>query len=57
MVLRGRTSKTGVAILACCLASVVWAGANAFSGGLSVAVLTALDSIRLSALAVVLRWG
>ncbi len=49
MVLRGRTSKTGVAILACCLASVVWAGANAVSGGLSVAVLTALDGIRLSA--------
>ena len=49
MVLRGRTSKTGVAILACCLASVIWAGANAVSGGLSVAMLTALDGIRLSA--------
>src|SRR5207245_4787118 len=49
MVLRGRTSKTGVAILGCCLASVVWAGANAVSDGLSASVLAVLDSIRLSA--------
>lgn len=49
MVLRGRTSKTGVAILACCLASVVWAAANAVSDGLSAPGLAVLDSIRLSA--------
>jgi putative PEP-CTERM system histidine kinase len=49
MVLRGRTSKTGVAILGCCLGSVVWAGANAVPDGLSPAVLAVLDSIRLSA--------
>jgi putative PEP-CTERM system histidine kinase len=49
MVLRGRTSKTGLAILGCCVASVVWAGATAASGGLPAAVLALLDSIRLSA--------
>src|SRR5712691_2010316 len=49
MVLRGRTSKTGLAILGCCLASVVWAAANAFSESLSATVLALLDSIRLSA--------
>jgi putative PEP-CTERM system histidine kinase len=49
MVLRGRTSKAGLAILGCCFASVVWAGANLFAGGLSIAILALLDSIRLSA--------
>ena len=49
MVLRGRTSKTGLAILGFCFASVVWASATAISGGLPVAVLAVLDSIRLSA--------
>jgi hypothetical protein len=49
MVLRGRTSKTGLAILGCCFASVVWASATAISGGLPVAFLAVLDSIRLSA--------
>jgi putative PEP-CTERM system histidine kinase len=49
MVLRGRTSKTGLAILGCCLATVVWAAANAFSESLSATVLALLDSIRLSA--------
>jgi putative PEP-CTERM system histidine kinase len=49
MVLRGRTSKTGVAILACSLGSVVWAGANALSGSLPGALLSVVDSIRLSA--------
>jgi putative PEP-CTERM system histidine kinase len=49
MFLRGRTSKAGLAILACCLASVLWAGAHAFSDGLSTATLAVLDSIRLSA--------
>jgi putative PEP-CTERM system histidine kinase len=48
MVLRGRTSKTGLALLACCIASVAWAGATAASGGVPVAVLAPLDSIRLS---------
>ena len=49
MVVRGRISATGLAILACCTASVVWAGATAILGGMSVAVLAVLDSIRLSA--------
>jgi putative PEP-CTERM system histidine kinase len=49
MVSRGRTSKTGLAILGCCFASVVWASATAISGGLPVAFLAVLDSIRLSA--------
>jgi putative PEP-CTERM system histidine kinase len=49
MVLRGRTSKTGLAILGCCIASVVWAIATAAWGGVPVAVLALLDSIRLSA--------
>ena len=48
MVLRGRTSKTGLAILSCCIASVVWAVATAASGGAPVALLAPLDSIRLS---------
>ena len=51
MVLRGRTSKTGLAILGCCFASVVWAGATAISGGLPVAVLAVLDSQAASYLA------
>jgi hypothetical protein len=49
MVLRGRTSKIGVAILGCCFASVLWAGATAASGDLPAAVPVLLDSIRLSA--------
>lgn len=49
MVLRGRTSKIGVAILGCCFASVLWAGATAASGNLPAAVPVLLDSIRLSA--------
>jgi hypothetical protein len=47
MVLRGRTSKAGLGILACCLASVIWAGATA--AAVPIAVLALLDSIRLSA--------
>jgi putative PEP-CTERM system histidine kinase len=47
MVARGRTSKTGAAILGCCTASVIWASATA--GGLPVPILALLDSIRLSA--------
>jgi putative PEP-CTERM system histidine kinase len=49
MILRGRTSKTGIAILACCVVSVVWAGANALSGDLSGAAVALIDDIRLSA--------
>jgi hypothetical protein len=49
MIMHGRTSNTGIAILACCLASVAWAGANAVPGDLSVVLVTMLDSIRLSA--------
>ena len=49
MILRGRTSKTGLAILACCVVAVVWAGANALSGNLSAAALALIDDIRLSA--------
>jgi putative PEP-CTERM system histidine kinase len=49
MILRGRTSKTGIAILACCVVSVVWAGANALSGDLSAAAVALIDDIRLSA--------
>src|SRR5215469_3339398 len=47
MVLRGRTSRTGFAILGCCIASVVWASATA--AGAPLAVGAVLDSIRLSA--------
>jgi len=49
MILRGRTSKTGFAILGCCLASAAWAAATAASGGLPVAGLALFDSVRLSA--------
>ena len=49
IIMHGRISTAGVAILACCLASLAWSGANAASGYLSVAILTILDAIRLSA--------
>ncbi|HUC72163.1 MAG TPA: XrtA/PEP-CTERM system histidine kinase PrsK [Stellaceae bacterium] len=49
MVLRGRTSRTGTAIIGCCLASAVWAAATAASGAVPIAGLAVLDSIRLSA--------
>ena len=49
MILRGRTSKTGLAILGCCLASAAWAAANAASVRLPVGGLALFDSIRLSA--------
>ncbi len=49
MGLRGRTSRTGTAIIGCCLASAVWAGATAAAGIASSPVLAVLDSIRLSA--------
>jgi putative PEP-CTERM system histidine kinase len=49
MILRGRTSKTGLAILACCLTSVAWAAATAASVRLPIAGLALFDSVRLSA--------
>ena len=49
MVLHGRTSRTGAAIVGCCLASAVWAAATAASAVVPVAVLAVLDSLRLSA--------
>jgi putative PEP-CTERM system histidine kinase len=49
MILRGRTSRTGFAILGCCLASGAWAATTAASGGRPVAGLALLDSVRLSA--------
>ena len=47
MVLQGRTSRAGVAILGCCIASLIWASATAATA--PVAALSALDSLRLSA--------
>jgi putative PEP-CTERM system histidine kinase len=49
MVLRGRTSRTGMAIIGCCVASGVWAAASAAVGVVPSAALAALDSVRLSA--------
>jgi putative PEP-CTERM system histidine kinase len=49
MIIRGRTSKTGLAILGCCLASVAWAGATAAAPEGPVSVLAPFDSVRLSA--------
>jgi putative PEP-CTERM system histidine kinase len=49
MITRGRTSKTGLAILGCCLASVAWAGATAAASEGPVSVLAPFDSVRLSA--------
>src|SRR6516165_1235539 len=49
MILRGRTSKTGLTILGCCLASVAWAAATAASVRLPIAGLALFDSVRLSA--------
>ena len=47
MVLHGRTSRAGVAILGCCCASLIWASAAA--AGAPLAVLSLLDSVRVSA--------
>ena len=49
MVLRGRTSRIGVAIVACCLASAAWAVATVASAIVPAALLNLLDTIRLSA--------
>jgi putative PEP-CTERM system histidine kinase len=48
MIMRGRTSKTGLAILGCCLASVAWAGATGAASDQPLAVLAPFDSFRLS---------
>jgi putative PEP-CTERM system histidine kinase len=47
MVLHGRTSRAGAAILGCCVASLIWASATAATA--PIAVLGLLDSVRLSA--------
>jgi hypothetical protein len=47
MVLQGRTSRAGVAILGCCIASLLWATATA--AGAPIAALSTLDRFRLSA--------
>jgi putative PEP-CTERM system histidine kinase len=47
MGMQGRTSRTGAAILICCFLSLFWASATAAAAPL--AVLSILDSIRLSA--------
>ena len=49
MILRGRTSKTGLAILGCCLTSVAWAAATASSVRLPNGGVALFDSVRLSA--------
>jgi putative PEP-CTERM system histidine kinase len=46
MVSRGRTSTAGLAILVCCVASLIWAGASALA--INVAALALFDAIRLS---------
>jgi putative PEP-CTERM system histidine kinase len=45
--LQGRTSRAGVAILGCCIASLSWASATAAAA--PAAALSSLDSVRLSA--------
>src|SRR5947209_17735979 len=47
MALQGRDSRAGVAILGCCIASLIWASATAATA--PIAVLSFLDSVRLSA--------
>jgi putative PEP-CTERM system histidine kinase len=47
MVLQGRTSRAGVAIVGCCISSLIWASATAAAA--PIAVLSSLDSVRLSA--------
>ncbi len=49
MMLRGRTSRTGVAIVAGCAATALWAAGAALAGVLPAAVPALLDSVRLSA--------
>ena len=47
--LRGRTSRTGFAIIGCCTASAIWAAAAGFGWALPPALPSFLDSVRLSA--------
>jgi putative PEP-CTERM system histidine kinase len=47
ILLRGRTSRAGVAILGCCVASLIWASATVAAA--PIAFLSFLDSFRLSA--------
>ncbi len=49
MLLRGRTSRTGLAIIGCCIASALWAAAMAGAAVFPVGVLMLLDGVRLSA--------
>ena len=49
MVLRGQTSRIGVAIVFCCLLSIAWAGVSAFPGAAPVRLPTFLNDLRLSA--------
>jgi putative PEP-CTERM system histidine kinase len=49
VLLRGRTSRTGAAIVFCCLLSAVWAGAAAFPAALPAGMLSVLNSARVSA--------
>ena len=49
MILRGRTSRTGVAIIGCCLSTAAWAAATATGGVLPLGIPALLDSFRLSA--------
>lgn len=49
MVLRGRTSRTGWAIVGCCLVSAIWALATDAAAILPTGVPPLLDTLRLSA--------
>jgi putative PEP-CTERM system histidine kinase len=48
MVLRGHTSRTGIAIAACCLLSAAWAGASAFPAATPVRLPILLNDSRLA---------
>jgi len=48
MVLRGRTSRIGAAIIVCCVASAVWA-ATAATAAVPLPIVALLDSVRLAA--------
>jgi putative PEP-CTERM system histidine kinase len=49
VLLRGRTSRTGVAIVACCLLSAGWAAAAGLPLGIPDGVVSSLNGLRLSA--------
>lgn len=48
MLLRGRTSRIGIAIISCCLLSAAWAGATAFPAAVPPQFSLALNDLRLS---------